>query len=178
MRLLELGDIQATANRIRAAAGIEPEDVVPDIVSVLRALGLVVAMRELGSEALDGIYVPAGGPLLVLNTARSACRLRFTAAHVLAHHVYGDEPLVDRDVEAPTDDPVERRASRFATCFLISREAAWARRQQVGPVTVRDALDLARRFGVGYRVLVARLNDIGMVGEDVSETLLRAVGSR
>jgi Zn-dependent peptidase ImmA (M78 family) len=96
-----------------------PSDPSQDIVSVLRQLGLVVAVRELGAGGVDGIYVSGkGGGVVVLNGSKSPHRLRRTAAHLLAHQVYGDEPHVDRDIDEPPDDPVQCRANTFATRFL------------------------------------------------------------
>jgi Zn-dependent peptidase ImmA (M78 family) len=163
MRLLELDPIQAEANRVRAAAGIQPDQVVPDIVAVLRGLGLVVAIRKLARDRLDGIYAsPEGGGVIVLNVAKLPHRLRCTAAHLLAHHVYGDEPHVDYDIDLPADDFVQRRASAFASRFLVSREAVWARREGADAVTVAEALDLARDFDVTYGVILGRLPEVGM----------------
>jgi Zn-dependent peptidase ImmA (M78 family) len=163
MRLLELDPIQAEANRVRAAAGIEPDQVVPDIVTVLGGLGLMVAIRELARDGLDGIYAsPEGGGVIVLNGAKFPHRLRCTGAHLLAHHVYGDEPHVDYDIEMSAGNFVQRRANAFASRFLVSREAIWTRRGCAGGVTVAEAQDLARDFEVTYRVILRRLREVGM----------------
>jgi Zn-dependent peptidase ImmA (M78 family) len=160
MRLLELDPIQAEANRIREAAGIRPVDAVPEIGAVLRAVGLVVAVRDLAPDGLDGIYAAAG--VVVLNAAKFPYRQRFVAAHLLAHHTYGDEPHVDHDVEAETDDPAHCRANAFAARFLVSGEAIRARCQPVGLASAREGLDLARELGVGSHVLLGRLCEAGV----------------
>src|ERR1700730_14632831 len=162
MRLLEIDPIQEEANRVRAAAGIQPDQVVPDIVTVLRGLGLTVAIRELARDGLDGIYASAdGGGVIVLNGAKFPHRLRCTAAHLLGHHVYGDEPHADYDIEVPADDLVPRRANAFARRVLVSREAVWTRCECANGVTVARALDLARDFDVTYRVIIRRLREVG-----------------
>jgi Zn-dependent peptidase ImmA (M78 family) len=90
-----------------------------DPVEALRRLGVHVAERDLGAGGPDGIYVSADrGGVVVLNTAKPLCRLRRIAAHLLAHHVLGDEPHLDRDIDAAPDDPVQARANAFADRFL------------------------------------------------------------
>jgi hypothetical protein len=96
-----------------------PLDPSEDVVSVLRQRGMVVAVRELGANGVDGIYVSGdGGGVVVLNASKPWHRLRRTAAHLLAHQVYGDEPHVDRDIDEPADDPVQCRANVYGEWFL------------------------------------------------------------
>jgi Zn-dependent peptidase ImmA (M78 family) len=117
-----LDPVEAAAARVRAAVGYEPDALVADVAPALRRLGLLVAERDLGADGLDGIYVSEErGGLVVLNTAKSPCRVRRIAAHLLAHHVFGDEPHLDRDIDAPADDPVQARANAFAARFLGAR---------------------------------------------------------
>jgi Zn-dependent peptidase ImmA (M78 family) len=170
VRLLELDPIQAEANRNRAAAGIRPPDVVPDMVTVLRALGLVVAVRELAWDGLDGINATAeGGGVVVLNGGKVPVRLRRVAAHLLAHHVYGDDPHVDHDIDDPDEHFGQQRANAFAARFLVSREAVWTRRGRPGTVTPAEATELACDFGVGYRLILERLQEVGMLGPDAAQ---------
>ena len=173
MRLPEFDPIQADANRIRTAASIESTAVVPDILAVLRAVDVAVAVRVLGPDGPDGIYVRRG--VVVLNASRFQPRLRFVAAHELAHDVYGDPPHVDRDVEACEDDAREVRASAFAARFLVTREAIWSRRRQFGQLEIRDILALAREFSVSYRLMVERLEDAGVIDTLAQARLLAEV---
>src|SRR5262245_23638704 len=162
MRLPELDLIEAAASRSRAAARILPEAPVADVVAVLRQLGLVVAVRELGEDGLDGIYASAKrGGVVVLNSSKFPYRVRRVACHLLAHHVYGDEPHVDHDIDAPSPDLVQRRANAFAARFLVSQEALRARTSGSEHMTTARTLQLAAELGVGYRVLAERLHDLG-----------------
>jgi Zn-dependent peptidase ImmA (M78 family) len=158
-----LDPVEAAAARVRAAAGLEPDALVADVVVALRHAGLVVAVRDLGADGLDGIYVSEerGGGVVVLNTAKFPYRVRRVAAHLLAHHVYGDEPHLDRDIDAPPGDPVQARANAFAARFLVSAEALRARCR--AGVTPARALQLTAEFGVGYRLLAGRLHDLARV---------------
>src|SRR5258708_5823946 len=141
MRGLQLDPIQAEANGIRAAAGIRPEDVAPDIVSVLRGLGLAVAVRHMDADGHDGVYASSGGrSVAVLNGAKFPYRVRCVAAHMLAHHVYGDRPHVDHDIEDAPGDLADLRANAFAGRFLVSREAIWTRHERAGGLTVAQAV--------------------------------------
>jgi Zn-dependent peptidase ImmA (M78 family) len=114
-----LDPVEAAAARTRAAAGLRPRGSVTDVVSVLRRLGLLVAERDLGADGPDGVYASdERGGILVLNTAKPPDRVRRTGAHLLAHHVFGDEPHLDRDIDAPAGDPMQARANAFADLFL------------------------------------------------------------
>lgn len=114
-----LDPVEAAAARARAAAGLQPDELMADVVPVLRRLGLLVAERDLGASGPDGIYATEErGGVLVLNSAKPRDRLRRIGAHLLAHHVFADEPHLDRDIEAPHDDPIQVRANAFADWFL------------------------------------------------------------
>jgi Zn-dependent peptidase ImmA (M78 family) len=114
-----LDPVEAAAARARAAAGLQPDGPVIDVVAALRRLGLLIAERDLGEFGPDGIYASEErGGVIVLNARKSSGRVRRTAAHLLAHHVFGDAPHLDRDIDESWDDPVQARANAFADLFL------------------------------------------------------------
>jgi Zn-dependent peptidase ImmA (M78 family) len=157
-----LDPVEAAAARARAAAGLEPDALVADVVAALRHAGVVVAARDLGADGLDGIYVSEErADVAVLNTAKFPYRVRRTAAHLLAHHVFADESHLDRDIDAPPGDPVQARANAFAARFLVSAEALRARCGD--EVTPARLLQLTAEFGVGSRLLAGRLRDLARV---------------
>ncbi|HZV50186.1 MAG TPA: ImmA/IrrE family metallo-endopeptidase [Candidatus Dormibacteraeota bacterium] len=158
-----LDPIEADAERVRLSAGIRPEVAVPDLEAAFGALGLTVATRPLGRGRPEAVYTGHG--VALLNPSGLPARTRFVAAHLLAHHLYGDEPHVEReverDLERPGCDDRQRRASGFAARFLVGREALWARAP--ARITAEAVLRLAAEFQVGYEVMLRRLRDTGLI---------------
>jgi Zn-dependent peptidase ImmA (M78 family) len=157
--VFELDPIEAEAERARLRAGIRPEAIAPDVEASLRALGLLVASRPLGRGRPEAIYTGQG--LAVVNSTGLPAHTRFVAAHLLAHHLYHDRPHVERKVERPRHDASQRRASAFAACFLVGRQALLARAP--GRITTEIVLRLAREFQVSYEVMGWRLCEVGLI---------------
>jgi Zn-dependent peptidase ImmA (M78 family) len=171
--LLPLESLDADALRLRSDAGLHPEDVVPDIVTVIEQLGVPVAVLPFGRSGPDGLYVRGrSARLILLNGSKYLPRLRYTAAHELGHAHYDDEPHLDQDIEASKTFE-ERRADAFAARFLMSRPALWARRSRYGDIGANEALALASEFGVSYRALVYRMNNVNLIAAKRREALLR-----
>ncbi len=161
-----LEGVEADAERVRQQVGIPPETAVPDLDRALDALGLLVARRPLGRERLEAISIGRG--LALLNPSGLPTHTRFVAAHLLAHHLYGDEPHVERgverDLERPGCDDRQWRASAFAACFLVGRQALLARTP--ARITTEAVLRLAPEFQVGYEVMLWRLRETGLAGPE------------
>jgi Zn-dependent peptidase ImmA (M78 family) len=154
-----LDPIEADAERARLRAGIRPDAAVPDLEAACQALGLVVVTRSLGPGRPEGIYLGHG--LALLDPGGLPARTRFATAHLLAHHLYGDRPHLERELEWPWPDAHQRRASAFAACLLVGREALRAR--VPARVTTEAVLRLATEFQVSPRVVLRRLREAGLV---------------
>lgn len=157
-------DVASWAERTRRHfdLGIAP---LPDLRGFLEAQGYLVFTVPLGKEEddLSGLYFshPDLGPVVVLNEDQAYSRRPFTMAHELGHSLFHyDRPAVlcrSRDQR-----PLEQFADRFASFFLVPREALRQRLRESGRRTVRDpeqVVHLARYFGVSYQAMRRRLAD-------------------
>jgi Zn-dependent peptidase ImmA (M78 family) len=126
-------------------------------------LGLAIEERELGD--VSGLLYPAERRIVV-NSAETAGRRRFTLAHEIGHWIChcvdGTERPVFCRAEEVTLDPdakaVEREANVFAAELLMPEESvrgAWA--GEVAPV--------ADELGVSRTALHWRAYGFGLIGE-------------
>jgi len=106
-------------------------------------------------------------------------RRTFAALHLLAHALYHEEegPLLCSRPPAEGTEELEGFANRWAAHFLVPGKALrrlareWASR--AGGLSPEVALLLARRFGVGYRLLLLRLRNEGLISEEEREAWAR-----
>lgn len=155
----QLEAIEKRAAEVRAQLRIADEPVA-DIVTALETYGLTVFVQPLGSSGPDGAYVPRQRIRAVLLNGDSYLpRLRFTAAHELAHDVFKDGLRVDQNVREEGDQP-ERRANAFAAHFLMPRTGIATRLAAKGPLTPDVVAGLASDFGVSYRALLFHLQNL------------------
>lgn len=152
--------IEANAREVRdrLRLGTGP---IADILTVLGDAGIAVIVRPLGRAGPDGLYVrrPRIATAL-LNGSKYLPRFRFTGAHELGHHEFGEERVVDRDIYAATTFE-EKRANAFAASFLVPKAAIVERVQFKAETEPDNVLELANEFGVSYETMVYRLHNIG-----------------
>lgn len=151
-------DAKAREVRDRLRLGTGP---IPDILTVLGDAGVAVVVRPLGPDGPDGLYMrrPTVATAL-LNGSKYLPKFRFTGAHELGHHEFGEVRVVDRDIfDARTLE--EKRANAFAATFLVPKAAIAERVEFKGPMDAGAVLDLANEFGVSYETMVYRLHNVG-----------------
>jgi Zn-dependent peptidase ImmA (M78 family) len=142
------------ARRLREAHGIAPDVPLPDVLALAEAQENVsVLIFEHLADGVDGLYTCRGSErLILLNGSFHVRRLRFTLAHELCHHCFGDDlPELYREV----------RASAFAGELLVPQAAVakWLRECKVERADLYDVVDLALRFGVSAEMAHRRLDD-------------------
>lgn len=81
-------DVARIAGVVRAQWQM-PAGPVPNLTRTIEAAGIVVVHSDMAGSAIDGVTFAATGlpPLIVLNVAQPADRMRFTLAHELGHLV-------------------------------------------------------------------------------------------
>ena len=134
------------------------------IVSILRLLerkGIKILSAELPNGVL-GLSTWADGehPLIVLDLRPgkdSVERIRFTAAHELAHL------LLTLPKEAELS--VEKRCDMFASFFLIPKgtyieEMGDSHREEV---TVEEMIDIKEQYGLSLQALIIEARDYGII---------------
>lgn len=161
--MINYGHIARQADELRDRLELPPGPI-PDIIGVLRQLGLKVVLRHLGRHGPDGMYVRRQGVgFVLLNSSKYVPRFRFTAAHEAAHHALGHDVAVDQDVTKTDGDPQERAANSFAAALLMPEPALRERTPPRRAVTPEWVLDTATEFGVSYEALVYRLHNCGLL---------------
>lgn len=158
--LYEDAELRAEQARNHFALGIAP---VRDLRGFLEEEGYHTFTIRLGlaESDLSGLFFqhPELGPIVVVNEEHGYARRPFTLAHEFAHGLFHyDRPAVlcrngDRD-------HLERFADSFAAAFLVPWDALRARLQDREEARVNSAetvVQLARYFGVSYKVVLARL---------------------
>lgn len=156
------------AERVRDALGLGSHELgdLPGLVE--RHFGVDVALSPLGTET-DGLCVHGDSvALIVASTDFSQGHVRFTLAHELGHHLFGDpRDIIDeheRDMFTE-DDLQERRVNAFAGHLLMPEQGiretlAWL---SAGRVTERSLVALMEQFGVSLAALVRQLRVMGLI---------------
>lgn len=172
------GEHAALALRHELALGNGPID----IFEVIERREVPLAWQDFGADGGDGLYVLKDGqPLIVLNSAPSPARKRFTAAHELGHHeLHGqsgqDTFIRDQDVYATKGRDGEVAANAFAAALLAPRagieDELGGARAAGGEIDARGVAALMGVFGLSYRATVYRLHNCGFIDSLQRDQLL------
>ena len=150
----------SAALRMRWNLGDRPVD---SLVEQIEEHGCAVVTwpEEWGFDGLSGRANQT--PVLVLNEAAPADRLRFNAAHELGHLVMTSTGDAKRD---------EAFAHRFAASFLVPAEAA---RRELGPrrrgLTMDELGLLKQRWGLSMQAWIRRAHDLEIIGDQLYRRL-------
>jgi hypothetical protein len=149
------------ALRIRASVHVKPWDAI-DIFDLTQQLGIEVRFAKISS--MEGMYIRQSTPTILIASERPAGRQRFSCAHELGHHVFGDgsrvDELFDPNSKKERNDE-EVRADMFAGMLLMPKstvDRAFSSRK-LNPETA-DPIGFSRvacALGVGYSTLAGHL---------------------
>lgn len=164
-------DQRALAVRGQLQLGIAP---IPDVVTVLEGLGLIVFVQPWGAEGPLGALLPRGErSYIFLNGDQPLPRLRFSGAHELGHHVFVDGPKLDRDSDLLGSREIEeRRANSFAAAFLMPRDGIKVALDTSRRIHGEEVVRIATHFGVSYEMATYRLHNTGFVDAARRDQLL------
>ncbi len=95
-------------------------------------------------------------PFILIDTSRSAERIRFNLAHELGH-------LILHQHGAPVGQVAEKEANLFASNFLITTESI--QRNLPLEMSIGSLIQLKSRWGVSAAALAYRLNKAGYLGD-------------
>ncbi len=167
------GDATRCASKMRDHLGLARNEVVRDILGLMRSTGIKVFRRRLQNSAISGLFMrhPTAGPCILVNVAEGMERQRFSAAHEWAHALMDGKLLnfsMMRDESAP--DLVEVRANVFAARFLIPPDLlagigadAWADPDRIS--------EIAARLRVSLPALLYSLSDAKLIDRDQVEAM-------
>lgn len=130
---------------------------IPNMIHLLEAHGVrVYSLAPAGSD-LDAVSLWRDKkPYIFLNTTTTAERSRFDAAHELGH-------LVLHQHGGPDGQAAEREADAFAGAFLMPRADVHAHGKR--RPTLRQIIDLKRRWRVSAMALVYRLHELDLISD-------------
>jgi Zn-dependent peptidase ImmA (M78 family)/DNA-binding XRE family transcriptional regulator len=173
-RVEDVRGAEKAASLARGWLGVG-EGPLPDLLRAVEALGVFVAVLDLGDPGLDGSYqrLDDAGVALV-NGGAGAGRRRFTLAHELGHHVLADAYSAEWVVDWALSGR-ESLANAFAIHFLMPRSSVAARWAQLGGSgrSREAAITLAAEYGVSWTAVCAQLRSLGLVTEAERQHLAR-----
>jgi len=169
-----LGEIrgECSRNRIieaaalcRARLGLNPDEPIHDLCSLLENAGVKVFPIPMASDGFFGLSVGEedGGPAIVVNVwdRISVERRIFSAAHELGHLMLHPQAYDVARTEESSQEETE--ANRFASHFLMPSEGfrkEW--NEAAGLHYVDRVLKVKRIFRVSYKTVLIRLQEEGV----------------
>jgi len=168
-----------TALRTRKKAGYSLWD--PICVYDL-AEKLEVEVRFSDIPSMEGVYLGASNPTVIVSSLRPLGRQNFTCAHELGHHVFGHgaqyDELVEQRSTARRFDTNEFQADCFAGALLMPKVAVsrgFSLRGWNPAVCPPESFYvIATWLGVGYRTLIHHMwKALGMLSQHRVQSLLR-----
>lgn len=177
MRRLSEFDAELLAVRFRNMLHL-PQDVPFPVKSALEQLGILTVFRPLSDSSYGmSIKMKDESRFMLVSSNSTIGRQHFTIGHELYHLYYDENPqphMCGTDGKAPT----EQSADMFASNLLLPRVGLLAMLPEDFPTSKK--LDLAtvvqmeQKFQVSRQALLYRLKRLGIIGEDVLQSLLLA----
>lgn len=158
-------DIEAFADALREywQLGNNP---IPNMIDVLEELGIMVIVSDVEVTAkFDGLQAMVNDiPVIVVSSAWSGDRQRFTLAHELGHLVLQSH--------LPETLDIEKACNRFAGAFLLPKSRLI---QELGKkrekIYQRELAYLKQEYGISMRAIVYRAKDLAIISEHYHKTL-------
>ena len=158
----------ADALRMRQNAGLGMTEAIC-VYDLAHRLGIEVRFVDIGS--MEGVYLRASPPTILLTSLRPSGRRVFNCAHELGHHNNGDgnavDDLIDNGRQAKLDAK-EFAANCFAGALLMPKTAVERafriRGSDPRQCTPDQVYVVSNYFGVGYSTLIHHMHRaLGMI---------------
>ncbi len=178
-------DIENYAHDVRSAAQIPDGAIVANAMRAAERLGCFVLPmpdelgRHLGmSTRVNGTpVVCVGRSSSELGGSMPGDRQRFTISHELGH--LGLHGGVGPPQTADVATLIEKQAHRFAGAFLTPADALLEDlAAHSGRVTLSSLARLKEHWGVAIKMLVMRLQQLGVIGGDHARSLYKQISAR
>lgn len=112
----------ASALRLRRKLGIPLDEAISPI-DVAERMGVEVRLVDLPS--MEGMYVTARSPTIILSSLRFSGRRNFTCGHELGHHIFDHgeqfDELMGEKTNSRNRDPKEFSADCFSSYLLMPK---------------------------------------------------------
>lgn len=157
------------ARRLREQLGLGLDGPVPDLLVLAEhVLGVPVVIPEQLPDDLAGAYLPRDGdPVIFLNGADPPARMRFTLAHEIGHHAFGDHRQADTHAGLVSPGHwIEVRANAFAAELLMPAPAVSGYE-----ATLASLVAMAERFGTSLLACAIRLETADLATAEEARAL-------
>lgn len=146
-----------------------PSGPIKDLTSLLEQAGVIVGVSDFNGASVSGLTVRVPGlpPVVLVNSAHPADRLRFTLAHELGHLV----------MHASPSPSMEDEANEFAAAFLMPEQdisEAFRGRK----VTLALLADLKLMWRVSMQALLIRAKSCGFIDYNQSRYLWQQLSAK
>ncbi|MBS1906184.1 MAG: ImmA/IrrE family metallo-endopeptidase [Actinobacteria bacterium] len=178
-------EIDRIAADVRTAAGLDTDEVIPNVIRAAERLGCVVLPldRELGrhwgmSLTVDGIpVIRVARPSHDADLDIPGDRQRFTVAHEVGHlvlHAGSTQPATPSEAAR-----MEQQANRFAASFLVPGDAALEDLEAFGGrVTLGTLASLKQKWGYSIKAFVFRFRELGVIDDAQARSLYKQISAR
>lgn len=146
-----------------------PKGPVKNIMNYVEKAGAIVGISDFSGASVSGITFRAPGqpPLILLNGAHPADRMRFTLAHEIGH-------LVMHRFPSPN---MEQEANEFASCFLMPKaeieESLTCRR-----ITLDYLASLKPEWRVSMQAILMRAKSLDLIDYNQNRYLWQQISAR
>ena len=160
-------DRAARALRVHWGLGLDP---IPNLAELVEERGIKIHVLQLTNiHGLTAIAKTASNhrfPVIVINSADTGERQRFTVAHEVGH--------MAMTFSSAMDD--EKASHRFAGAFLLPAEVIWS---EIGKrrtaISWPELFALKLLFGVSVQAIVYRCKDLGVITHSLYSSLFEAM---
>ena len=141
-----------------------PSGPVHNLIGWLEHAACLVFTSDFMTDKIDEVvqWIDPSPPIVLVNSAAPADRLRFSLAHALGH-------LVMHRRELPYED-METEANQFASTFLMPEEDIV---DELHPVTIERMLELKQYWKVSMQSLIFRAKDLRVITEERYRSLFQ-----
>jgi Zn-dependent peptidase ImmA (M78 family)/transcriptional regulator with XRE-family HTH domain len=156
------GDMERIASIVRSH-WLLPPGPVENLTATIERAGAIVALSPLSGSAVSGVTVSVPGllPMIVLNQAQPADRLRYTLAHELGH-------LVAHRFPSPMMEP---EANDFASALLMPKsDVTVALRSKL---TLQRLAALKKEWRVSMQAILYRAQKLNLIEKEKAQWLWR-----
>lgn len=163
----DLRDAEAASSKVREdwKLGTDP---IPSLAEFLEDRGIkVILTKLLGSIAGMTCFIHRKNmkriPVIIINSATTGERQRFTLAHELAHLIL--------DIKK-NDLKLEQVCDRFSSSFLMPDRVLWATLgKHRNSISVGELVSLKKIFGVSVQALAYRCKDLEIISQSTYKAL-------
>jgi Zn-dependent peptidase ImmA (M78 family)/DNA-binding XRE family transcriptional regulator len=167
-----LEDAKRAAEHVRSSLGGESGPLV-GLDHIGEQLGLLCFSHSLGEHGGDGAYISLSDyGVTVINGDADPGRRRFTLAHEIGHHVFGDEYSADVSI-FENGDEMERWLNAFAIHLLLPHSSIVNYWRTGKGETREKAIRIGADYRVSWSALCSQLRNLALVTDDERQALLR-----